>query len=89
MLEAEDRDILLQARTEGRVFVTYDQATIMPLTKELAEDETPHSGVIFVDDHTIAQGDVGGIIRGLIKLMNDLGDVGWENRVAYLRPVHR
>lgn len=85
-LDVEDSQILLAAQRAGWTFVTYDQKTIAPLTKEWAEADVPHGGIIFVDNRTIAPRNLGGLIRALIRLIKDLGDVDWENRIAYLRP---
>jgi predicted nuclease of predicted toxin-antitoxin system len=85
-LNAEDEFILQAAYATGWILVTYDRKTIPPVLDEWGEQGTAHGGVIFVDAHTIAQDDVGGLIRALVRLIGELGDVDWENRVVYLRP---
>lgn len=85
-LNAEDEPILRAATAEGRALVTYDRQTLPDLLNQWAEQGVSHGGVIFVDNHTIAQGDVGGLINALATLFDDLGDVDWENRVAFLHP---
>ncbi len=85
-LNADDEPILRAAAAEGRTLVTYDQQTIPDLLSAWGEQGIPHSGVIFVDNRTIAQGDVGGLIRALVDIIDELGDVDWENRIAFLHP---
>jgi hypothetical protein len=51
------------------------------------EQRIAHGGIVFVDDRTIAQQDVGGLIRALLDLIATLGDSDWENRIAFLRRV--
>ena len=83
-LHAQD-DVLLRAAYDGGwTLVTYDQRTIRPLVKNWGDQSRPHGGVIFVDDRTITQNDVGGLIRSLQRLVEQLGDVSWEDRVMYL-----
>jgi hypothetical protein len=69
----------------GWVLVTYEQKTILPLLKDWGEQSVAHGGIIFVDDRTIAEQDVGGLNRALLDLIELLGDVDWENRGAFLR----
>lgn len=85
-LRASDAEILTASHASGWTLVTYDQRTIPTLLRIWAAQDIPHGGVIFVDDHTIAQNDIGGLIRALLKLLNTDGDLDWENRVDYLRP---
>ncbi len=83
-LEQSDDTILRAAYQEARTLVTYDLRTIPPLLKTWAEQGVTHSGVIFVDTRTIAPSDIGGLMRALLHLTTQLGDVSWENRVVYL-----
>jgi hypothetical protein len=83
--EADDALLLRAAYAEGWTLVTFDRKTISPMATEWAERGEPHAGLIFVDDHTFAQNDVGGIVRALVRLLDTLGDVSWENRQVYLR----
>ncbi len=85
-LNADDAAILRAAAVGGWILVTYDRQTIPPILNEWGEQGIAHAGVIFVDDKTFAQDDVGGLIRALVRLIGELGDVDWQNRVAFLRP---
>lgn len=83
-LEQTDDAILRAAYQEARTLVTYDLRTIPPLLKTWAEQGVIHGGVVFVDTRTIAPSDIGGLMRALLHLTTQLGDVSWENRVVYL-----
>ncbi len=83
-LEAGDDVILAAAHANGWTLVTYDRRTIAPLLKSWAEQGLAHSGVIFVDERTLAQSDIGGQIRALQRLVAQLGDAEWEQRVVFL-----
>ena len=84
-LNLDDATVLRAARAEGWTLVSFDQRTISPMLTEWAERGELHAGVIFVDERTFDQNDVGGLIRALMQLLDTLGDVPWENRQAYLR----
>lgn len=84
-LEAGDDVILSEAHTAGWTLVTYDRRSIAPLLKTWVEQGLAHGGVVFVDERTIAQHDIGGLIRALRRLAAELGDVEWEQRVVFLR----
>lgn len=83
-LEAGDDVILSVAHAAGWTLVTYDRRTIAPLLKAWGEQGVAHGGVVFVDERTLAQHDIGGQIRALQKLVAQLGDVDWEQRVVFL-----
>ncbi len=80
----EDAIVLTQAFADKWTLVTYDQATIIPLLKEWAEQGISHGGVIFIDNHTTAQNDLGGIIRALGQLWEKERNKDWTNQVVYL-----
>lgn len=84
-LQKADEVILRVAYPAGLTLVTFDSATISPLLKEWGASGQAHAGVIFVDDRTFAQNDVGGIIQALMRVLDALGNVSWENRQVYLR----
>lgn len=84
-LQVADDIILQTAHAEGRTLVTYDRRTIPPLLKTWGEQGIAHGGVILIDERTIAQHDIGGSIRALQRLVEDLGAADWENRVVYLQ----
>ncbi|MEJ7758442.1 MAG: DUF5615 family PIN-like protein [Gemmatimonadaceae bacterium] len=79
-----DDAMLAVAHAHKQTLVTYDQRTIVPLIKRLAEATIPHAGVIFVDERTFAPSDLGGLARALGVLWDELGRSDWTNRVAYL-----
>lgn len=83
-LQVTDDLILQAAHAAGWTLVTYDRRTIPQLLKTWGEQGIAHGGVVFVDERTIAQNEVGGLIRALAQLANRLGDVEWENRDVYL-----
>jgi hypothetical protein len=76
--------LLTQAHAHGWTLVTYDQATIVPLLKNWAEQGIPHSGVILVDGRTIASNDIGGLLRALGTLWDREKNSDWRNTVFYL-----
>lgn len=83
-LEAGDDVILSVAHAAGWTLISYDRRTIAPLLKAWAEQGLVHGGVIFVDERTLAQSDIGGQIRALQRLVTALGDADWEQRVMFL-----
>jgi hypothetical protein len=79
-----DRLLLAAAHTERLTLLTYDQKTIPPLLLEMASDAADHSGVVFVDNETIAQHDIGGLIRAILLLYDRCSVWEWTNRVSFL-----
>ena len=84
-LGKEDFVCLLEAAKQGLTLVTYDRRTIPPLLKFWVEEERSHGGVIFVDEKTISPADIGGLVRALIALAGEAGDMDWTNQVYFLR----
>ncbi len=80
-----DPTLLAAAYVDGRVLVTYDQRTIPPILREWAETGQVHAGVVFVDERTIRQSDMGGRLRAIVWLVMEHGQADWTNRVDYLR----
>ncbi|HEX3662700.1 MAG TPA: hypothetical protein VHU89_14790 [Acidobacteriaceae bacterium] len=78
-----DQELLAEA-AHGLTFVTYDCRSIPDLLRFWGEQGRSHSGVIFVDDKSIAPGDIGGLVRALGKLFSDLRHLDWENREMFL-----
>ncbi|HEX6819697.1 MAG TPA: DUF5615 family PIN-like protein [Ktedonobacterales bacterium] len=85
-LHAKDHEILRAAYADGWTLVTYDVRSIPTLLRLWMVQGIPHAGVILIDDHTIAQRDIGGQLRALLKLLTRSGHEDRENRVDYLRP---
>jgi hypothetical protein len=84
-LGKEDSVCLLEAAKRRLTLVTYDRRTIPPLLKLWAEEERPHGGVIFVDEKTISPADIGRLVRALISVAGEAGEIDWTNQVYFLR----
>jgi hypothetical protein len=84
-LGQEDAACLREALMQGLTLVTYDRRTIPPLLKVWAEEGRAHGGVIFVDEKTISQADIGGLVFSLTRLAKEAGDWDWTNRNVFLR----
>lgn len=80
-----DELILTAAAEQNLTLVTYDRKTIPPVLKAWAEENHTHSGVIFVDDKTIAPSDIGGLVRALEQLARGLARAKMTNAVIFLR----
>ena len=86
-LSAPD-DVLLQAaHRERRTLVTFDLRTIPPLLRDWAEQGIEHSGVILIDEKTVAPNNIGGIIAALCTLWKERGSDDWTGRAMFLRPA--
>lgn len=84
-LEAPDTIILQAAAVDGWSLVTFDLRTIPLLLKDWGEQGITHGGVILVDEHTIAQNDIGGLVRALTRLIAaTVADATWQNRTVLL-----
>jgi hypothetical protein len=86
-LEARDEVILAAAHEHGLTLVTYDQSSIPDLLTSWGEQGRSHSGVIFVNDRTVARVDFGGLIRALCRLYDVLGSQSWQDRIVHLTGV--
>ena len=84
-LGQDDSVCLREALVQKLTLVTYDRRTIPPLLKNWAEEGRPHAGVIFVDEKTISQADIGGLIQSLGKLVKETCDLDWTDRIYFLR----
>lgn len=84
-LGKEDSVSLLEAARQRLTLVTYDRRTIPPLLKLWAEEGRSHGGVIFVDEKTISPANIGGLVRALISLAGEAGEMDWTNQVYFLR----
>ena len=84
-LGKEDSVCLSEAAKQRLTLLTYDRRTIPPLLKLWAEEGRSHGGVIFVDDKTISPADIGGLVRALISLVNEVGKIDWTSQVYFLR----
>lgn len=84
-LGKEDSVCLSEAAKQRLTLVTYDRRTIPPLLKLWAEEGRSHGGVIFVDEKTISPADIGGLVRALVSLVDDAGEIDWTSQVYFLR----
>ena len=84
-LGKEDSVCLLEAGKQRLTLVTYDRRTIPPLLKLWAEEQRSFGGVIFVDEKTISPADIGGLVRALISLAGEAGEMDWTDQVYVLR----
>jgi hypothetical protein len=84
-LGQDDSACLVRATELGLTLVTYDRRTIPPLLKSWAEAGRDHGGIIFVDERTISPADIGGLVRGLSKLVREAGTWKWTNKTFFLQ----
>jgi hypothetical protein len=84
-LGQEDATCLREATAQELTLATYDQRTIMTLLKAWAEEGRSHGGVIFVDEKTISQAEIGRLVISLSRLVKVAGDWDWTNRIVFLR----
>jgi hypothetical protein len=84
-LGQDDEACLREAAAQSLTLVTYDRRTIPPLLKSWAEAGLEHGGVIFVDERTISQADIGGLVRALRELLRETRDWDWAGRIIFLR----
>ena len=84
-LGRDDVGCLLEAAKQGFTLVTCDRRTILPLLKIWAEAGRSHGGVIFVDEKTISPADIGGMVRALVELSKETGNLDWTNLVYFLQ----
>ncbi len=84
-LGKEDHVCLLEAAKQQSTLVTYERRSIPPLLKLWAEEERSHGGVIFVDEKTISPANIGGLVRALISLVVETGEMDWSSQVYFLR----
>src|SRR5919198_6630745 len=65
LLGAPDNQLLRAAAEDELTLVTYDRVSIPPLLTEWGITGGEHAGVIFIDERTIAQADLGGQVLAL------------------------
>jgi hypothetical protein len=81
----QDDPVCLRAAAEQALtFVTYDGRTLPPLLKAWAEEERTHGGVLFVDEKTLPQADIGGLVKALAGLHKETEKWDWTNRIVLL-----
>jgi len=82
---AEDHPVLVEAAVQKLSLVTYDQRTIRPILSLWAEEGRSHAGVIFIDEKTLAPGNIGGLVLALFELAEESQRWEWKDQVAFLR----
>ncbi len=83
-LHRPDEEILAVAEADGLTLITYDVHTIPPLLGRLAESETAHAGVVLISFRTIESQAIATLARAIERLVSDLGEMDWRNRVVFL-----
>lgn len=82
-----DEQILQAATEEGWTLVTYDLSTILPVLTEWGQSGKSHAGVIFIDNLSIAQNNLGSQVGALIQQWDSSNEWNWTNVVLFLRPA--
>lgn len=59
--------------------------SIPPVLTEWGITGEEHAGVIFIDERTIAQADLGGQVLALIAQWDQTHEWEWRNVIAFLR----
>jgi hypothetical protein len=78
-----DDDLLTALHAEGWLLATYD-TQILAEQPFLFDGSVPFSGILFVDERTIAHHDFGALIRALIAFWENHQAQSWENRIGFL-----
>jgi hypothetical protein len=84
-LGASDAVFIPEAAKENLTFVSYDLRTTRPLLKLWAELGIHHTGIVFIDEKTIAPQDFGGLVRALGLLWQGEKNADWNDRVVFLQ----
>lgn len=84
LVGAPDREILREASHQKTTLLSFDLRTIPPLLRTWGEQGIDHGGLIFVDEKSIPQNDIGGMARALCELWKLHGDADWTNRCLFL-----
>jgi hypothetical protein len=88
-VSSPDREILREAARQKMTLLSFDRRTIPPLLRAWGEQGLDHGGLIFVDEQSLAQDDVGGIARAVCEVWNRFGDADWTNRCFFLQPPRK
>jgi hypothetical protein len=84
-LGQEDSVFLQEAFIQKLTLVTYDCRTIPTLLKSWAEAGRHHAGVIFVDEKTISQADLGELVESLDRLVREARRWDWTDMAYFLQ----
>src|SRR5438128_1202764 len=85
LLGAPDDHLLRAAAEDDLTLVTYDRVSIPPVLIEWGITGEEHAGVVFIDERTIPQADLGGQVLALIAHWDQACDWEWRNVIAFLR----
>ncbi len=85
---SKDHEVPIAAASEQRVLVTFDLKTLRTLAGNWIEGGQHHARIIFIDDSTFRQDDIGGIRRAIQRVVAESGDDDWQDRVEFLRRTH-
>jgi predicted nuclease of predicted toxin-antitoxin system len=69
----DDRSIFRAAIAEGRMMVTYNISDFSVVYADLLKEGVTVPGLVFVDEGTIPNSDVQGLVRALTRLAERLG----------------
>jgi Domain of unknown function (DUF5615) len=83
LLGKPDSYVLRVAHAHDLTVVTFDTQILSELYFWFAE-ERPFSGLIFIDEKTIANNDFGLLVYSLIAFWDKHNGEEWKNRLAYL-----
>ena len=78
-----DVDLIAALDAEEWLLVTYD-TQILAEQPFMFDGSMTHSGILFVDHHTIAQNGFGGLVRALISFWETNKEQVWKDRIGYL-----
>ena len=84
LLGADDRTVLEAAHVHKLTLVTYDLKSIPSILNEWASSTISHSGVVFIDDKTIAPCEFGRLLDALSHLWTSEKRTNWKDRVVFL-----
>lgn len=84
-MQASDETLLTMAAQHSLTLVTYDTRTIPTLLKSLSLQGQQHSGIVFIDQKTIAASDIGKLTKALLSLWKAENKGVWTNRIVFLQ----
>lgn len=84
-LQASDETLLAVANQHSLTLVTYDTRTIPTLLRSLALQGQHHSGIVFVDQKTVAASNIGKLTKALLSLWESENESVWTDRIVFLQ----
>ena len=70
---------------ERRILVTFDLKTVRPLAHRWMTEGRHHAGIVFINESTFRQDDIGGIVRALRSLASERGAENWQDQTVFLQ----